>query len=269
MRSRADERYRSIPGILLENGPRFAAREAVVDGEERLTYPELAAQAVRATRAVMAAGIQPGDRVAIWAPNSVEFIVAALGILGAGAWLVPINTRFKGDEAAFVLRKSAARALFTVGDFLGIDYVDLLGAADPEFAASRRARCCSRGSRSRPPRASPTSSTARTQFPTTTRSRESKPSRATTSPTSCSRPARPAVPRESCSPTRRACAAFESWGAAVRPPRRRPGPDRPALLPLLRLQGGLDALPDELARPRSRWRPSSRERHCVRSSASA
>ena len=135
---RADERYRSIPGVLRENGSRFADRDAVVDGEKRLTYPELAEQAVRATRAVMAAGIQSGDRVSIWAPNSVEFIVAALGVLGAGAWLVPINTRFKGDEAAFVLRKSGARALFTVGDFLGIDYVDLLGAADAELAASTR-----------------------------------------------------------------------------------------------------------------------------------
>ena len=135
---RADERYRSIPAMLRQNAPRFADREAVVDGEQRLTYPELAEHALQATRAVMAAGIEPGDRVAIWAPNSVEFIVAALGILGAGAWLVPINTRFKGDEAAYVLRKSGARVLFTVGDFLGIDYVDLLRAADAEVAASCR-----------------------------------------------------------------------------------------------------------------------------------
>ena len=52
--------------------------------------------------------------------------------------MVPINTCFKGDEAAYVLRKSGARVLFTVGDFLGIDYVDLLRAADAEVAASCR-----------------------------------------------------------------------------------------------------------------------------------
>ena len=98
----------------------------MVDGERRVTYSELAERAVRATRAVMAAGVEPGDRVAIWAPNTLEFIVAALGILGAGAWLVPVNTRFKGDEAAYVLRKSGARVLFTVDGFLGIDYVELL-----------------------------------------------------------------------------------------------------------------------------------------------
>ena len=110
----------------------------MVDGERRVTYAELAERAVGATRAVMAAGIEAGDRVAIWAPNSLEFVVAALGILGAGAWLVPINTRFKGDEAAYVLRKSGARVLFTVDGFLGIDYVELLTHTDPELAASCR-----------------------------------------------------------------------------------------------------------------------------------
>ena len=52
--------------------------------------------------------------------------------------MVPINTRFKGDEAAYVLRKSGARLLFTVDGFLGIDYVELLAHADPELAASCR-----------------------------------------------------------------------------------------------------------------------------------
>ncbi|MEX1007401.1 MAG: AMP-binding protein [Acidimicrobiia bacterium] len=135
---RADERYRSIPNMLRQNAARFADREAVVDGDNRLTSRELADRALEATRALMAAGVEPGDRVSIWAPNCVEFVVAALGILGAAAWLVPINTRFKGDEAAYVLRKSGARMLFTVGDFLGIDSVELLRRADPATAASCR-----------------------------------------------------------------------------------------------------------------------------------
>ena len=74
----------------------------------------------------MAAGIHPGDRVAIWAPNMAEWIVAALGLVGVGAALVPLNTRFKGPEAAYVLNRSRARALFTVRGFLGIDYPAML-----------------------------------------------------------------------------------------------------------------------------------------------
>jgi acyl-CoA synthetase (AMP-forming)/AMP-acid ligase II len=59
-----------------------------------------------------------------------EWVIAALGLLGAGAVLVPLNTRFKGPEAAYVLRRSGAKALFTVRGFLGIDYPALLEEED-------------------------------------------------------------------------------------------------------------------------------------------
>jgi len=109
---------------------RFGDAEAVVDGEVRLTFAQLEGEALRVTAAAMAAGIHPGDRVAIWAPNMAEWIVAALGLVGAGAALVPLNTRFKGPEAAYVLTRSRARALFTVRGFLGIDYPALLDDED-------------------------------------------------------------------------------------------------------------------------------------------
>ena len=57
----------------------------------------------------------------MWAPNSIEWIVAALGITTAGGVLVPVNTRFKGTEAAYVLARSNARAVFTVRGFLDTD----------------------------------------------------------------------------------------------------------------------------------------------------
>ncbi len=78
---------------------------------------------------MVAAGIEPGDRVAIWAPNCVEWIAAALGAVGAGGVLVPINTRFKGREAAYVLGRSRARMLFTVRGFLDLDFPAMLGDA--------------------------------------------------------------------------------------------------------------------------------------------
>jgi len=62
-----------------------------------------------------------------------EFPIAALGGHKVGALLVPINTRFKGREAAFVLQKSRAKVLFTVTDFLDSDYVSMLRAAGEEL----------------------------------------------------------------------------------------------------------------------------------------
>ena len=71
---------------------------------------------------MMAAGLAPGDRFAIWAPNSYQWQVTALGGHLAGGSLVPINTRYKGAEAGDLLRRSNSRLLFTAGDFLGTDY---------------------------------------------------------------------------------------------------------------------------------------------------
>jgi len=126
---RFDEQFVSIPRLALAGAERFPDLEAIVDGDLRITYPELADAVVRSTRAAMAAGIEKGDRAAIWAPNSAAWVVAALGVLGAGGVLVTLNTRFKGGEAAYVLRKSGARVLYTVDGFLDTDYPAMLRAA--------------------------------------------------------------------------------------------------------------------------------------------
>jgi acyl-CoA synthetase (AMP-forming)/AMP-acid ligase II len=127
---RGDLAYGSVPGLVSAAARRFGDAEALADGDRRLSFAGLEAEALVVTRAAMAAGIAPGDRVAIWAPNIAEWVVAALGLLGAGAVLVPVNTRFKGPEAAYVLRRSGAVALFCVRGFLGFDYPAMLEGED-------------------------------------------------------------------------------------------------------------------------------------------
>lgn len=92
---------------------------------------------LRAVTSAQALGIGPGDRVGLCAPNSVEWIVAALGIQGAGGIVVPLNTRFKAQELSFILRKSGAKALFATASFLGTDYTADLKRADPGLPALR------------------------------------------------------------------------------------------------------------------------------------
>jgi acyl-CoA synthetase (AMP-forming)/AMP-acid ligase II len=127
---RADLAFGSVPGAVAAAAERFGDAEALVDGNRRLSFTELEAESLRVTGAALSAGIGPGDRVAIWAPNMAEWVLAALGLLGAGAVLVPLNTRFKGPEAADVVKRSGAKALFTVRGFLGIDYPALLVEQD-------------------------------------------------------------------------------------------------------------------------------------------
>ncbi len=126
----------TIPGLLARAAEQFAEREALVDEDARLSFAELAAQAERAGRALTASGITKGDRVAIWAPNCREWVIAALGVFAAGGVLAPINTRFKGAEARYGLERADAQLLFTVTDFLDSDYAALL-RAEPEVPTLR------------------------------------------------------------------------------------------------------------------------------------
>ncbi|SEE21739.1 Acyl-CoA synthetase (AMP-forming)/AMP-acid ligase II [Streptomyces sp. 3213] len=129
---RGDEEWGSIPGLVRSAAERYADAEAVVEGRTRISYAELGARVERAAAACLAAGVEVGDRVGIWAPNSLDWIVSALGAVSAGAVLVPLNTRFKGTEAAYVLRGSGARLLFVTGTFLGTSYVASLRRAAGE-----------------------------------------------------------------------------------------------------------------------------------------
>jgi HIP---CoA ligase len=106
---------------------------AIIDGDVEISYAQLFERARDFGAALVASGVEPADRVAIWAPNSAEWIVAYLGLLQAGATLVPLNTRFKGVEAAELLRRARVRLLVTVTDFLSTDYVELLRAAPIEL----------------------------------------------------------------------------------------------------------------------------------------
>jgi acyl-CoA synthetase (AMP-forming)/AMP-acid ligase II len=128
----------SVPGLVRSAAERYADAEAVVDGRTRISYGELGARVERAAAACVANGVAVGDRVAVWAPNSLDWMVAALGAVSAGAVLVPLNTRFKGAEAVDVLRRSGTRLLFVTGTFLGTSYVAALRRAAGEGPSGGR-----------------------------------------------------------------------------------------------------------------------------------
>ncbi len=116
------ENWQTIPEMVLSVGDRFGDSEAVVDGSLRLTFAELRDRVLAAAGAFAQLGVTRGDRVAIWAPNSAEWLIAAFGLLTAGGVLVPVNTRFKSDEAADVITRSGAKAVMVQKGFLGLDF---------------------------------------------------------------------------------------------------------------------------------------------------
>lgn len=116
----------TIPALLAAAAGRHGKAIAIEDGARRLSFLDLEASARAAAAAYICMGVAAGDRVAIWAPNSTEWIVAALGVHCAGGVLVPVNTRLKGREAGDILRRSGARVLVCTDEFLGARPLDLL-----------------------------------------------------------------------------------------------------------------------------------------------
>ncbi|HLG89540.1 MAG TPA: FadD3 family acyl-CoA ligase [Alphaproteobacteria bacterium] len=117
----------TIPGVLVAAASRYPNKIAIENEDgSKLTFTELLAACRKAAAAFLAYGLKPGERIAIWAPNSTEWIVATVGAQMVGGVLVPLNTRLKGREAAYILNRCGARLLFTVRGFLGTDYPALL-----------------------------------------------------------------------------------------------------------------------------------------------
>jgi fatty-acyl-CoA synthase len=90
----------------------FPDRTAVVHGERRYTYRELEDRVDRLARALAAAGLERGDRVAFLSPNTPAMLEAHYGIPAAGGVLVAINTRLSSEEVGYILGHSGARFLF-------------------------------------------------------------------------------------------------------------------------------------------------------------
>ena len=116
----------TIPELIKIQAVAFGAKEALVTENQTLTFEELESQSTDIAKNLIRIGVEKGDRLAIWAPNMNEWVLAAIGALKAGGIIVPINTRMKGKEAAYILNNSQAKILFSVNDFLGSNYFNFL-----------------------------------------------------------------------------------------------------------------------------------------------
>jgi len=120
----------TIPAAVQAAAREFTDVVALAEpGGPVLTYKDLHSRVREVARALTASGIDVGDRVAIWSPNTHHWVLAGLGALYAGATLVPVNTRFTGPEALDVITRTHARALLVAGPFRGADRYTLLANA--------------------------------------------------------------------------------------------------------------------------------------------
>jgi len=110
----------SQPALLYDNGPRY-------------TFAELEQEARLVAKGLIAHGVQPGERVVVWATNVPEWIVLQFALAKAGAILVTANTSLRAKEIDYLLRQSEAATIVTISGFRGVDYI----AALEEIGARR------------------------------------------------------------------------------------------------------------------------------------
>ena len=120
----------TIPALIKLQANKLGSKPALISDDETLSFLELDNLSTNIATHLIDLNVLPGDRVAIWAPNMNEWVLAAVAIHKVGGVLVPINTRMKGKEAAYILNNSESKILFSVRTFLGTDYFQLLENED-------------------------------------------------------------------------------------------------------------------------------------------
>ena len=134
---RADDWFpKTTLGRLPEDAARqHGPREALLFEGKRWTFAALSEEVDRAARGLLAAGIEPGERVALWMVNRPEFIAAAFAVMKIGAVLVPINTRFRSEDAAYVVSQCEASALIMAARSGPVDYLRMVNEMAPSLAS--------------------------------------------------------------------------------------------------------------------------------------
>lgn len=117
-------------------------REAVVHGDTRLTFGQLVQRIHAFARGLMSLGVGPGENVALWMSDSTEWLIARWAVPLIGAVLVPVNTRFRDSDVAYVLSQSEATTLIVQerggSSGRGVRYFDILAQLVPDWTTQRR-----------------------------------------------------------------------------------------------------------------------------------
>lgn len=123
----------TIAKQLQQTAERYPTADAFVSGTDRMTWAETEKLTRRLAKSLLVMGVRPGDHIALWMPNRVEWPLMWLAAAHVGAAIIPINTRYKADEVAYILNQSDARLLVLVDRFLDIDYLAMLKTLCPNL----------------------------------------------------------------------------------------------------------------------------------------
>ena len=127
--------YETIGRALERAAERWPDREAIVvrHQQRRLSYAELNSEADQLAVGLLVLGLEPGDRIGIWAPNCLEWVLTQYAAAKLGLILVNVNPAFRVHELEYVLNKVGCKALVTASSFKSSDYLAMLHELAPEI----------------------------------------------------------------------------------------------------------------------------------------
>ena len=120
------EQPTTIDPILTVAAEQWPDRPFIIFEGRNHTYRTISECADQLARGLMALGVEPGDRVALWMSNRVEWIIAQFAVTRLGGVLVPLNTRLRSVDIAHMLRDSGSVALITQHRADGFAYIDVI-----------------------------------------------------------------------------------------------------------------------------------------------
>lgn len=120
---RSAKEYADVPFIGARKG----------DGQAARTFARFDADVDRVASGLLDLGVKRGDHIAVWLTNSTEWVLTLLAAARIGAAVIPVNTRYKKDEAAYIIAQSDAKVLVMTPSLWGIDFVGMLRDMAPDI----------------------------------------------------------------------------------------------------------------------------------------
>ena len=128
---------------------RFPDQPAILFGERRISYAELDDLASRFGAGLLRLGIRRGDRIGLYMTNHPEWVIAFFGIARMGGVIVPMNTRYRSQEVAYILNNCGATGLVMGARYAKSNYVEIVESVWDEIPTLRQVIVHGEGKRDR------------------------------------------------------------------------------------------------------------------------
>ncbi len=127
-------RKRTLGALVDEAAARWGSREALIFGDRRWTWTEFKREVDAVAKGLIALGVEPQERVALWMTNRPEWLWLMFAIAKVGGCIVPLNTRYRTDDVAYTVTQSRSATMITLDRSGPVDYQGMLMESIPAIS---------------------------------------------------------------------------------------------------------------------------------------